>query len=269
VMSETPRSDAVNVAPLTYRPAPGWAAAHGAGEAAGAAAGNAPAEVRAVPVAATDPTPDAQRQASDKRFWDEGLQEGLARRQAEFAGAALQLREGVAGALRDFAHARDAYFHGVEGEVVALALAVVRKILRRESQVDPLLLSGLVRVALEKMAASQTVRMRAHPSQVGAWQEFFAQHGDVLVVPELSGDATLELDRCQLETELGVTDLSLETQLKEIELGLFDLLAQRPAPQGAAPETPASQTPASQTATPQTATPQTPAPADAQKTETR
>jgi flagellar biosynthesis/type III secretory pathway protein FliH len=31
-----------------------------------------------------------------------------------------------------------------------------------------------------------------------------------------------------LETELGITDLSLETQLKEIEQGLFDLLAQRP-----------------------------------------
>ena len=50
-------------------------------------------------------------------------------------------------------------------------------------------------------------------------------------VPELSGDATLEPNRCQLETELGVTDLSLETQLKEIEQGLFDLLAQRPTPE--------------------------------------
>jgi flagellar biosynthesis/type III secretory pathway protein FliH len=51
------------------------------------------------------------------------------------------------------------------------------------------------------------------------------------MVPELSGDASLDSNRCQLETELGVTDLSLETQLKEIEQGLFDLLAQRPPPQ--------------------------------------
>ena len=45
-----------------------------------------------------------------------------------------------------------------------------------------------------------------------------------------SGDAALEPNQCELETELGVTDLNLETQLKEIEQGLFDLLAQRPAP---------------------------------------
>jgi hypothetical protein len=35
---------------------------------------------------------------------------------------------------------------------------------------------------------------------------------------------------------LGVTDLSLETQLKEIEQGLFDLLAQRPTPEKPAPQ---------------------------------
>jgi flagellar assembly protein FliH len=254
VMSETPRNDAANVAPLTYRPAPGWASPHAAEEATGGTAGDAGStagEARAAPAPAADPAQDAQRQASDKRLREEGLKEGLARREAEFAGANLQLREGISGALRDFELARDAYFHGVEGEVVALALAVVRKILRRESQVDPLLLSGLVRVALEKMEASKKVRMRAHPSQVAAWQEYFAQHGDLTVLPEISGDATLEPDRCQLETELGVTDLSLETQLKEIELGLLDLLAQRPAPQGA---------------TPQPAAPQTPAPHEAQNT---
>ena len=33
---------------------------------------------------------------------------------------------------------------------------------------------------------------------------------------------------CILETELGSTELGLESQLKEIETGLFDLLAQRP-----------------------------------------
>jgi len=47
-------------------------------------------------------------------------------------------------------------------------------------------------------------------------------------IPELIGDASLEPGRCLLETELGSTDLTLETQLKEIEQGFFDLLAQRP-----------------------------------------
>jgi flagellar assembly protein FliH len=42
------------------------------------------------------------------------------------------------------------------------------------------------------------------------------------------GDGTLGLGQCRLETELGSTDLTLEAQLKEIEQGFFDLLAQKP-----------------------------------------
>ncbi|MGD0426570.1 MAG: FliH/SctL family protein [Candidatus Acidiferrales bacterium] len=258
-MSETVPSEAAHVVPLTYRAAPGWAAAqpveNAAENAAASAAGGPSATAGAMPALSTE----QQRKASEKLCWEEGVQEGLARREAEFSTANLQLREGIAGGLRDFAQARDAYFHTVEGEVVALALAVVRKILRREAQVDPLLLSGLVRVALEKMVACQTVRMRAHPSQIAAWHEYFAQQGDLPIMPELSGDATLEHDCCQLETELGVTDLNLDMQLKEIEKGLFDLLAQRPAPQGATPQTPAPQTPP----------PPAPAPQEAQNSEPR
>jgi flagellar assembly protein FliH len=39
---------------------------------------------------------------------------------------------------------------------------------------------------------------------------------------------SLEANNCILETDLGTTELGIETQLKEIEKGFFDLLAQRP-----------------------------------------
>ena len=51
-----------------------------------------------------------------------------------------------------------------------------------------------------------------------------------LTAPELVGDPDLEPSRCILETELGATEIGLETQLKEIEQGFLDLLAQRPGP---------------------------------------
>jgi flagellar assembly protein FliH len=165
-----------------------------------------------------------------KESWEQGFREGMARGKAESEAAITQQRDAISSALKEFAHQRDAYFHQVEGEVVALALAIVRKILRREAQIDPLLLSGLVRVALEKTAMSQRARLRVNPSQIPVWQSYFSQLSDLPLLPELSGDASLEQHQCQLETELGVTEINLETQLKEIEQGLFDLLAQRPAP---------------------------------------
>jgi len=170
-------------------------------------------------------------QALSKESWEQGFREGMANARAESEAIITQQRDGISKALKEFVHQRDAYFHHVEGEVVALALAIVRKILRREAQLDPLLLSGLVRVALEKTAMSQRARLRVSPSQIPIWQKYFSEVADLILLPELSGDAALEQYQCQLETDLGVTEINLETQLKEIEQGLFDLLAQRPNPQ--------------------------------------
>ena len=211
------------VSPFVYRPAPGWTPPQESDGAGASASGVA---------AAMSPGEPGRREeefrAREKQAWEQGFREGVAREKAELEAAADQQRKAIADALAAFVHERESYFHRVEAEVVALALAMVRKILRRESQLDPLLLTGLVHVALEKMALTQNVRLRVHPSQIVVWQEYFAHLGDLPVKPELSGDAGLERDQCVLETELGATDLNLETQMKEIEQGLFDLLAQRP-----------------------------------------
>lgn len=213
---------AVSVSPFVYQPAPGWVPA--------------PEAEIADPAIAATTTPGmpasagASRADGELHAREQGFQEGLARGQVEGEAAISQQRDAITEALRAFVLEREGYFHHVEAEVIALSLAIVRKILRREAQVDPLLLAALVRVALEKMAVSQNVRLRVHPSQIPIWQDYFSRNPDLPVTPELSGDAGLEPSQCQLETELGVTDLNLETQLKEIEQGLFDLLAHRPAP---------------------------------------
>jgi flagellar assembly protein FliH len=179
--------------------------------------------------AQTGANAEEQLRARERQGWESGFREGAAKARAESDAETQKQRHAVVEALRAFAHQRDEYFRRVEAEVVHLALAIARKVLHREAQTDPLLLSGMVRVALEKIAASQNVRLRVNPSQIAAWNDYLTQHADLGVLPELSGDATLETNQCQIETELGVTKLSLEAQLKEIEQGLFDLLTQRPA----------------------------------------
>lgn len=212
------------VSRFVYRPAPGWGSGAAEESIAQALGSRETRAASATAVATHEPISQIET-----RTYEEGLREGIARASTEAEASLNRQRDLIAHALRDFFHERDAYFHHVESEVVSLTLAIVRKILRRESQVDPLLLSALVRVALEKLAVSQTVRLRVHPSQIAAWRDYFSQQADLPIAPELLGDAALDQDQCRLETELGATDLSLETQLKEIEQGLFDLLAQRPA----------------------------------------
>jgi flagellar assembly protein FliH len=155
----------------------------------------------------------------------------LAQGRAEFDKKLASQQQGLVQAVRDFARERETYFQRVEAEVVGLAVAIARKILHREAQVDPLLLAGVVRVGLDNVAAGTHVRLRVQPDQIEAWKGFFSQQPDLRTLPELIGDATLGPGRCMLETDLGSTDLTLETQLKEIEQGFFDLLAQRPQKQ--------------------------------------
>jgi flagellar assembly protein FliH len=224
--SSDARSEAAS--PFVYRPAPGWtlpeedsstaiAVLNEGTGAALAAAGGAGAEESAG--------------AREKQAWEQGFREGIAKGQAEKELERQRQREPMAETLRQFAREREDYFRRVEAEVVHLALAIARKVLRREAQIDPLLLAGMVRVALEKMAGSSNVRLRVHPSQVEVWREFFAQQSGGVAAPELLGDAALEANQAHIETDLGVTELNLESQLKEIERGLLDLLAQRPASQ--------------------------------------
>jgi len=175
------------------------------------------------------PVSEDQVRAREARARKEGRDEGMSQGRTEFEKKLTSQQQGLVQAVRDFARERETYFQRVEAEVVGLAVAIARKILHREAQVDPLLLAGVVRVGLDNVAAGTHVRLRVHPDQITAWREFFSQQADLRSMPELMGDATLGPGHCMLETELGTTDLTLETQLKEIEQGFFDLLAQRPA----------------------------------------
>jgi flagellar biosynthesis/type III secretory pathway protein FliH len=164
----------------------------------------------------------------ERVVFDRGIQEGETRVRVGFEQQLLALRTSVTAALENFKLERAAYFSRIEPEVVQLALAIARKILHREAQMDPLLLTGMVHVALEKLDAGTRVRLRAHPSEIHFWNEYFSQSGSFQPSPELVGDPALEHGDCALETEIGSTQISLDTQLKEIEQGFFDLLDQRP-----------------------------------------
>jgi flagellar assembly protein FliH len=179
-------------------------------------------------VSAAGPGASAAAQA-EQAARDVGRAEGEARARAFYEHQLQALRDGVQNCAAQFAAERSAYFEKVELEVVELALAIAHKILHREAQVDPLLLAGIVRVALEKLEDGTRVSIRVAPQQVSDWRSYFARSVDEHQVPEVVEDASLPSDQCVLKTELGTTVLGLEVQLKEVERGLMDLLSHRPA----------------------------------------
>jgi flagellar assembly protein FliH len=131
-------------------------------------------------------------------------------------------------ALETFAESKVRYFAEIEGQIVRLALAIAARVLHRETQMDALVLSGAVRVALDKLAERSSVVLRAAESDVKAWEKMFAGM-EMLDAPRVIGDSNMARGDCVLETTMGTVELGVSTQLEEIEKGFFDLLNMNPA----------------------------------------
>jgi flagellar assembly protein FliH len=133
--------------------------------------------------------------------------------------------------VADFSAERDRYLHAVEQEVVKLALAVSARILRREAQMDPLLLLGAVRVALGQLAAGSEVRLRVPAGELELWNEAVALAPNLGVRPTVLAGDGMRLGECVIESRAGGVDLGVRSQLGEIERGFFDR-AVAPEPAG-------------------------------------
>jgi flagellar assembly protein FliH len=134
----------------------------------------------------------------------------------------------VAQAIESFQGEKAEYFSRVESDVVHLSLAIAEKILHRETQVDTMLIAGLVHVAIEKLHNGSKVSVQVSSQNIERWERLLGDHLKSSKV-EVIADDNLNAADCVLKTELGSVNFSIESQLKEIENGFFDLLRQRPA----------------------------------------
>jgi flagellar assembly protein FliH len=178
--------------------------------------------------------PPAEVELSEEEFAErirqeraDATQQAEQRLRQEYETKLQAARAPIAGAIAAFEVQRADYYARVEAEVVQLALGIAAKILHRESQVDPMLVATLVRMAIEKMREGSGVTIRVSPRQLAKWKQFFAAQSHLTKV-EVVEDAALTEHDCIVETELGVANFGLDTQLKEVEQGFFDLLALRP-----------------------------------------
>jgi flagellar assembly protein FliH len=131
----------------------------------------------------------------------------------------------ISSLFEQFARERARYFAAVEQEVVKLSLAIATRILHREVRMDPLLLAGAVRVALEQVQGDGEAILRIPANHLEEWKTLFS--GSSLAITIIP-DKHLEVGTCLLETPVGTVNFAIETQLAEIERGFFDLLQQRP-----------------------------------------
>lgn len=152
-----------------------------------------------------------------------GFVEGEARGRQTASQQVQAAVERLARSAAEFLALRPQARREAEEDVVQLALAVARRVLRRELTVDPGAILGLVKAAMEKLDARDLRRIRAHPETAALLGKYLLDAG----LPErmeIVPDGALEKGAAILETARGSLDASVDTQVAEIERGFTDLM---------------------------------------------
>lgn len=192
-----------------------------------------PASIDGQPANAYVP-PTAGSESSGRRFvsepelklqaaYQQGSQEGQAAIRQEFGTRLEAMQQRIARTIEELSGLRPRYRHEAEEDVVALALAIARRILHRELTVAPEALLGLVKAALEKIEAREVHRVRIRPEDAPMVKQFLEAMGlpqriEVLADPGLDRGAAI------FDSSRGSLDASVDTQLSEIERGLADVV---------------------------------------------
>ncbi|MBO8141915.1 MAG: hypothetical protein H0Z37_07045 [Firmicutes bacterium] len=144
-----------------------------------------------------------------------GREEGIRQAQLEAEGALETLRSVLAeaGRLRDEAAERH------EAEVVELALAVSRQLVRRLDEVTPETVRQILEEWLPKAAGAREVTVRLNPADLAALER---------ILPDLTArvdggarvrweaDEGLSCGGCVIETDRGLVDARMETRLARL-----------------------------------------------------
>lgn len=140
-----------------------------------------------------------------------------ARRQGEAEGLARYL-EAVAKTKR----ALDEFYASAEPELVKLAAAVARKIVGEELQGSPETIVRIVREALAAGRQARQVGIKVHPSHAAQLRRSIADLGlGPSCEVHVAASEGVAPGGCIIESEYGIIDAQLETQLRVIERSLL------------------------------------------------
>ena len=152
-----------------------------------------------------------------------GMREGEAAGRNRAAAELQPVIERLSRTIHEIAGLRARMRREAEGDLLRLATAIARRVLRREIAMDPDAMHGLVLGALEKLQSQEITRVRVHPAHaalVSACLRQMVSGSPVEVIADLSREPGAVI----FETDRGNLDASVESQLREIERGLADRL---------------------------------------------
>jgi flagellar assembly protein FliH len=188
-------------------------------------------ELPSIPVPAPCKTvPDVESPATtvdlaqvEKTAYENGFHQGekagmeIAERKME-----VMMRR-YADAILEVNRLRSSLYVQIEREVVKLAIAVAKKIVHREIQVDRDIIQTLVRVALGHVAEKSSVTIHLNPTDYNYLLELRAElsQSEGRDIALLS-DKSIERGGCLIQTDCGDIDARVQEEFREVEHAFFE-----------------------------------------------
>jgi flagellar assembly protein FliH len=164
-----------------------------------------------------------------REAWEQGLTEG---REAGRAEVHSQV-ERLAGMFYDLAKPFETLDEEVERELLNLAMALARQIVRRELKTDPTQIIGIIREAIGALpVAAREVRVHLHPEDAAVVSEHLAPTSSDRAWTIVE-DPVMARGGCQVTTATSRVDARLETRLGAILSELMGTERQAAVPRGA------------------------------------
>jgi flagellar assembly protein FliH len=170
---------------------------------------------------------DLQAEAHKEAF-EQGLAEG---REAGHAEVRAQV-ERLAGMFYDLAKPFEELDAEVERELLTLAMALARQIVRRELKTDPTQIIGIIREAIAALpVAAREVRVHLHPEDAAVVREHLAPTESERAWSIIE-DPVMARGGCQISSATSRIDARLETRLIGILSELMGTERQSAVPRG-------------------------------------
>jgi flagellar assembly protein FliH len=170
---------------------------------------------------------DLQAEAYKEAF-DQGLAEG---REAGRGEVRAQV-EKLAGMFYDLAKPFEALDAEVERELLTLAMALARQIVRRELKTDPTQIIGIIRDAIAALpVAAREVRVHLHPEDAAVVRQNLSPTENERAWAIIE-DPVMARGGCQITTATSRIDARLETRLAAILSDLMGTERQAALPRG-------------------------------------
>ncbi len=174
------------------------------------------------------PPEQAEALAYSKGLAD-GKKEGLAegeKRGFEVANSKMQgLIQALHQALEQVQSLRSQIVRELENEAAELALAIARKVIRREAATDHEIVKTVVRKALQQCEHPGRIKIKLNPTDLEAAEEAGSGFSDLtanLKEVQVEADASITAGGCLIETDCGAIDARIEQQLQVVEDSFHD-----------------------------------------------